>query len=152
MISFIEKEKYYEDSLFTGHYYYYPNYMVKDGKEFFLFDRREPDDEWRLEANEARKYQLIKNQGKYFKFNGFYDNPLDMFKEIIERKHHFTKPDKMYCADLDKYGYLDFLGNRDEVSDSFYYRIYDNELAHTIQKIVKYINDEKWIEAKQLVN
>ena len=151
VIEFIEKERYYDKSWYTGNCYYYPTYMVKDGKEFFVFNRMEPDDKWNLEVNEARKEQLVKNDGKYFKFNGFYDNPIGMLKEIIERKHHFTMLDKMYYGDLNKHGYLDFLGNRKEVSAAFYYRIYDDELAQKIIQIVEYINAEKWNEAMQLL-
>ena len=38
MIKFIEKERYYDDSPYTGSCYYYPTYMVKDEKEFFVFN------------------------------------------------------------------------------------------------------------------
>ncbi len=151
MIQFIEKEGRYDGGLFTGNCFYYPTYMIKDGKEFFMFNRIEPDDKWNLEANEARKKQLIKNNGKFFKFFGFYNNPIEMLKEIVERKHHFTMLDKMYYEELNKNGYLDFCGNREEVSASFNYRIYDGELAHTIIQTVEYINSEKWNEAMQLL-
>ena len=151
MIKFIEKEKYYDDSQYTGSCYYYPTYMVKDGKEFFVFNRREPDDEWKIEKNKTRKNQLIENEGKYFKFNGFYDDPLEMLKEIIKRRHHFTTPRKMYYGNLAG-GYLDFHGNRNEVSAAFHYRIYDTELACIIQKVVKLINSEEWSMAKEILD
>lgn len=32
MIKFIEKERYYDDSPYTGSCYYYPTYMAKDRK------------------------------------------------------------------------------------------------------------------------
>ena len=152
MIKFIEKERYYNDNPYTGGCYYYPTYMVKDGKEFFVFNRREPDDEWKIKENETRKSQLIENGGKYFKFNGFYNNPLEMLKEVIERKHHFTTPNEMYYGDLDSRGYIDFHGNRNEVSAAFHYRIYDTELTYIIQKVVKFINSEEWAIAKEVLN
>lgn len=55
MIKFIEKERYYDDSSYTGSCYYYPTYMIKDGEEFFVFNRREPDDEWKIKEDKARK-------------------------------------------------------------------------------------------------
>lgn len=55
MIEFIEKERYYDDSPFIGQCYMYPTYMIKDGKEYFVFNRREPDDKWKIEENDARK-------------------------------------------------------------------------------------------------
>lgn len=148
MIKFIEKERYYDDSPYTGSCYYYPTYMVKDEKEFFVFNRRDPNDEWKIKEDEKRKNQLIENEGKYFKFNGFYDNPLEMLKKIIERKHHFTTPKNMYYGNLDTHRYIDFHGNRNEVSAAFHYRIYDIELACIIQKVVKLINSEDWSMAK----
>lgn len=152
MIKFIEKERYYNDSPFTGHCYYYPTYMIKDGKEYFVFNRREPDDKWNLEKNEVYKNQLIKTDGKYFKFNGFYENPIKMLKEIVKRKHHFTTPNKMYYGGIEENDSLDFHGNREEVSAAFHYRIYDEKLAMQIQKIVKCINSGKWNDAELLVD
>ena len=152
MIKFIEKERYYDDSPYTGSFYYYPTYMVKDGEEFFVFNRREPDDEWKIKEDKIRKNQLIENEGKYFKFNGFYNNPLEMLKEIVERKHHFTTPKDMYYGNLDIHRYIDFYGNRNEVSAAFHYRIYDIELACIIQKVVKLINSEDWNMAKAILN
>lgn len=71
-----------------------------------------------------------------------------MLKEIIERRHHFTTPDKMYCGCIEENGYLDFQGNRKEVSVAFHYRIYDEKLAMKIQEIVKCINSKKWNEVE----
>ena len=158
MITFIEKNRYYndrnryyDDSPFTGGCYFYPTYMVKDGKEYFVFNRREPDDSWKIKENEIWKNQLVSTDGKYFAFHGFYDNPLDMLKEIIKRKHHFCRPDNVY-ENLEEYSCSDFHGNRNEVSAAFHYRIYDKELSHIIKQIVECINKEKWTEANQLVD
>ena len=151
MIEFIEKEPKYDDTPFYGNCWLYPTYMVKDGKEYFMFNRREPDDKWRIEANEARKKQLIFNNGIYFKFNGFYDDPFEMLKKTAERRHHFTDPDSMYYGDLERTGYRDFHGNRKEVSAAFFYRIYDKEMIERIYKIVDFINEERWDDAIRLI-
>lgn len=152
MIKFIEKERYYDDSPFVGKCYYYPTYMIKDGKEYFVFNRREPDDKWRAEEREALKKQLIQTDGKYFRFHSFYENPIEMVKEIIKRKHHFTTPKEMYYGSVEESNFLDFQGNRKEVSAAFHYRIYDKKLAIQIQEIVKCINSGKWNDAKSLIN
>lgn len=144
MIEIIEKERYYDDSLFTGQCYMYPTYMVKGGKEYFMFNRREPDDSWNIKKNEMRKKQLIETEGAYFKFNGLYSDPLEMIEEIAERKHHFTDPDSMYYCGIEECGFLDFHGNRNEVSAAFHYRIYDKGLAEQIQKAVEMLNAENW--------
>lgn len=137
MIEIFEKERYYDDSTFTGQCYMYPTYMRKDGKEYFMFNRREPDDAWQLQANEDRKAFLIANGGKYFKFNGFYDDPFEMLEEIKERKHTFSEPEnKIYACSFEENGFIDFRGNRREVSAAFHYRIYDREMAEKIQEIV----------------
>ena len=90
MIEFVEKERYYDNSLFTGDCYMYPTYMLKDGKEYFMFNRREPDDSWVLEENEQRKKQLLDNEGVYFRFFGFFENPFELIMNIAARQHHFA--------------------------------------------------------------
>ena len=63
MIEFIEKEPYYDYSTFTGQCYMYPTFMVKDGKEYFMFNRLDPDDGWKLRENEDRKKFLASKDG-----------------------------------------------------------------------------------------
>ena len=70
-----------------------------------------------------------------------------MLKEIAERQHHFTEPDNMYYSTIEKNAYLDFHGNRREVSAAFFYRIYDVEMAVKIKKAVELINREEWDKA-----
>ena len=107
MIEIVEKERYFEDSAFTGQCFMYPTYMVKDGKEYFMFNRREPDDPWKLRENEERKALLISNNGKYFKFHGFYDDPFEMLKEICERRHTFTETEEEnYFGSLEEHGFI----------------------------------------------
>lgn len=143
-IQIIEKEPYYHDSPFTGNCWMYPTYMVKDGKEYFMFNRRDPDDSWKLEENERRKQQLLSTGGAFMRFHGFYAHPIEMLAEVAKRKHHFTDPEKMYYCDIEDHGFLDFHGNRREVSAAFHYRIYDVELATKVKKAVEAINREDW--------
>lgn len=75
-----------------------------------------------------------------------------MLMEIVKRKHHFTDPKDMYYCGIDKAGFLDFHGNRKEVSAAFHYRIYDEEFATQIQIIVDCINHKKWDDADNLLN
>lgn len=141
MIEFIEKEPYYDDSMFTGQCYMYPTFMVKGGKEYFMFNRRDPDDSWKLRENEERKKFLASKDGAYFKFNGYYDDPMDMIAEMKARKHTFTNPDDLFvdCKGHKSYGegFVDFHGNRREVSAAFYYRIYDEALLEKIRTAVE---------------
>ena len=123
----------------------YPTYMIKDGKELFMFNRREPDSSWKLQENEERKAFLIANDGKFFKFHGFYDDPFEMLKKIAERKHTFTEPEeKNYLCDFDRCGFIDFHGNLREVSAAFHYRIYDYEMAQRIKEAVHHIHRKEW--------
>lgn len=66
MIKFIEKERYYDDSPYTGSCYYYPTYMVKDEKEFFVFNRRDPDDEWKIKEDEKKKKSVDRKRREIF--------------------------------------------------------------------------------------
>ena len=147
MIEIVEKEPWYDNSLFTGHCWMYPTYMVKDGQEFFMFNRREPDDRWELEDNEARKRQLKENDGKYFRFNGFYACPFDMLKEIAERKHHFEEPSKILNRLSFDEKVVDFEGNRWEVSAAFFYRIYDEGMTGGIERICELLKEERFDDA-----
>lgn len=151
-IQIIEKKPWFDQSPFTGSCWMYPTYMVKDGKEYFMFNRREPDDSWKLEADERRKQQLIASGGAYMTFNSFYPHPLEMLAEVAERKHHFTEPDKMYWSSIEAQGFVDFHGNRREVSAAFQYRIYDPELAAKIEAVVEHINREDWAGAKKALS
>lgn len=149
MIEIIEKERYYDDSPFTGRCFMYPTFMVKDGKEYFMFNRREPDDSWKLDEMERRKKQLIETGGAYFKLHGFYGDPTEMILAIANRRHHFVEPDDLYYGQLEN-GFLDFHGNLKEVSAAFFYRIYDEELARKVQRAVEHLNREKWENASKV--
>lgn len=144
MIEFIEKAPKWDDNPFVGGCYLYPNYMVKDGKEYFMFSRRDPCDSWMRTQDEARKKQLLENGGKFFRLHGFYYDPFTMLAEVIERQHHFTEPSKMYYASLEESGFVDFHGNRKEVSAAFSYRIYDPDMAAKIRRIAELINEGRW--------
>lgn len=144
-IEIFEKEPYYDDSPFVGQCYMYPTYMRKDGKELFMFNRRDPEDSWKLRENEERKAFLIAHDGKYLKFNGFYADPYEMLKEMAEQHHTFTEPEKgnFWCS-FESHGFIDFHGNRREVSAAFFYRIYDQEMAKKIKNVVCLIHQKKY--------
>ena len=146
MIKFIEKKPYKDESPYAGNCTMYPTYMVlENGEEHFMYNRRVPDDSWVLTLEEERKKQLVQNGGKYFKFHGLYDNPIEMLQEIAKRQHHFTdeKESDLYYGDAQK-DYLDFLGNLCETSAAFHYRIYDKELMKKVKKYVTAIREEKY--------
>ena len=141
MIEFIEKSRYYYSSPWTGDCWMYPVFMVKNGKEYFMFNRREPDDSWKLKEIDTRKDELFANNGNFFRFNGFYTDPLEVLAEMAERGHAFTNPDDLFidCRRKDGYGegFVDFHGNRNEVSAAFHYRIYDTNILMEIKKAVQ---------------
>ena len=140
MIEFIEKERYYDDSAFTGQCWMYPTFMVKDGIEYFMWNRREPDDSWKIKEREGQKAELLANDGAYFHFHGIYADPFDMLTEMEQRGHTFTEPDNLFvdCCENPKRGggFVDFHGNRNEVSAAFHYRIYDMALIERIRTAV----------------
>ena len=96
MIEFIDKERYYDDSTFTGQCWMYPTFMVKDGIEYFMWNRREPDDSWKIKERESQKAELLANDGAYFHFRGIYADPFEMLAEMECRDHTFTEPDKLF--------------------------------------------------------
>lgn len=148
MIKFIEKEPWTDPSPFTGQTYA-PNFMVKDGAEYFVVNRvvrsgeispgfADYDLKKSRDELAATKAFLIQNGGKYFKFNGIYDDPFEMLAEMERRGHTFTEPDNLFvdCRGIAKgygEGFVDFHGNRNEVSAAFHYRIYDEVLLEEIR-------------------
>ena len=139
MIKFIEKKPYKDESPYAGNCTMYPTYMVlENGEEHFMYNRRVPDDSWVLTLEEERKKQLVQNGGKYFKFHGLYDNPIEMLQEIAKKQYHFSEKESDLLDDLD------FYGNLCEVSAAFYYRIYDKELMKKVKKYVTAIREEKY--------
>ncbi|MEY8233212.1 hypothetical protein AALA82_16535 [Oscillospiraceae bacterium 50-16] len=143
MIEFIEKERYYDDSLFTGQCWMYPTFMVKDGIEYFMWNHREPDDSWTLKERESQKAELLSNHGTFFHFHGIYADPFEMLAEMEHRGHTFTEPDNLFvdCRKNPRCGggFVDFHGNRNEVSAAFHYRIYDEALLERIRAAVALI-------------
>ena len=138
MIEIIEKNGWFDDSLFTGDCMMYPVFFLKDGKEYFMFNRREPDDSWKKKERESQIAELIANDGTYFRFHGLYADPFDMLKEMTERGHTFCDPESLFvdCRNNPGYGsgFVDFHGNRNEVSAAFHYRIYGMDLLDKIKE------------------
>lgn len=143
MIKFIEKEPWEDKDPLIGETYL-PVFMIKDGAEYFVINRvakATGDSLYASQANSrlnAAKAMLKANNGKYVKFDGLYNDPEDMLAEIEQHGHTFTEPEDLFvdCHDEPRYGggFTDFHGNRNEVSASFMYRIFDNELVDKLKK------------------
>ena len=144
-ITFIEKAPYESNTLwFKGKYY--PNYMLKDGAEYFLWNRAEPSDRFDNEEYEERKKHLIENGGTYFKFydHSKHNHPLDILKWVIDKGYTFEKCTKaQYLSDGKCF---DFSGNLRQVSSAFFYRIYDKALADEIIALLKTAKKEKGVK------
>lgn len=139
MVEFIEKECWTDQDQFIGRTYA-PVYMVKDGVEYFVVNRvvKSRDGSWarydeKKSHNETEQYKefLRQHEYRYFKFNGFYDDPFEMLEEIRARKHTFTHPEDLFLAGS---RFIDFHGNRNEVSAAFHYRIYDTNMVEEIRR------------------
>ena len=146
MISFIEKAP-FVGSVALVTTVYAPIYMVKDEKEYFVINRvldyKDPSwHDYELKKSEREvaeiKEFLLHTDGKYFKFNGAFDDPFKMLQDMKESGHTFTHPDDLFIDLLNKPSrYFDFHGNRNEVSAAFHYRIYDSKMAKEIKKEVE---------------
>lgn len=91
-----------------------------------------------VKVHEVWIAELIANDGAYFHFHGPYADPFEMLKEMAERGHTLRDPDKLFddCRDNPAYGsgFVNFHGNRNEVSAAFYYRIYDAALLEKFKE------------------
>lgn len=141
MIYFVEKDPDKSESSLYG-MILAPVFMVKDGIEYFVRNRVVDymDKAWRdyeikksdREISEIKRF-LEQNDGKYFKFNGAFDDPFEMLEDMKCKGHTFTRPNDLFLGCIKPNdGYLDFLGNRKEYSAAFHYRIYDYQMAKKI--------------------
>ena len=154
-ISFIEKEPWFDPSPFTGDCHMHPNYMVKDGVEYFMFNRRVPDSSWREREIEERKVQLLSNGGMFFAFNGYKSDPLSYLWNVVKREHSFV-PSSYHEPVMTVFEnplVVDMLCNLHELSAACHYRIFDEELAQLVRDVVALIQKKRYDEAHdRLVN
>lgn len=144
-ITFYEAEPFYDDA-----YTLFPVFMKKDGKSYFVYNHREGETEKQLLKDDMLKEQLIQNGGVYGTYKGYYRNPLDMLREMIGRKQHFTRPEKIFENVFEKQGYGNFSGSRAEASADvadFYYRFYDIDVYDSLKQLVINILNENWQKA-----
>lgn len=141
-IEFIEKEPYELNTLWFKEKYF-PCYMLKDGIELFVWNRSEPSDRFDNEDLELRKQQLISNGGAYFKFfdHSSHISPLDFLSWVSE--HKLTLHEDTNAELLSDGKTFDFLGNLNECSCAFFYRIFDrNIMKEVLKKVSVYIKQE----------
>lgn len=152
MLKFIEKEAYKSyDNWNMNYCLMYPNFMIKDGKEFFIINRRVPQPKYKNDEIKGFIEQLKGNDGKYVTFYGFYKNPMDMLKNIVERQHSFVESTELF-EKSDAKDFVDFSGNLNEVSAAFRYRIYDAEILKNIKRITSLINNKEFEKANSEIN
>lgn len=146
-ITFIEEEqeKWHSANYAFGDRDMYPNYMIKDGKRFFMFNRGSNARSYDIDKQEARKAQLLSTDGKYFKFHGAFASPIDMLKWIIDKKYRFCSLtfNNVHYENSTSEDHFDFHGNLKEVSAAFFYRLYDSELIGEIKTMLKQIPYKK---------
>lgn len=150
MVEFIEKEQWTDENPFTGRTYA-PVYMVKDDSEYFVVNRVVRSKDWTwgeydkkksFDDTERYKEFLRQHEYRYFKFHGFYDDPMEMIAEMKERHHTFTDSGDLFW---NMNGFVDFHGNRNEVSAAFHYRIYDMDMLEEIKRAVEPIIGRKLV-------
>ncbi len=153
MIKIVEKEPYESyDHFNTRDCLMYPNYMIKDGKEYFVVNRTS-NPSWQENYDFNRIIEELKNNnGVYTRFYGFYNRPTELLSKIIERKHSFQYPsdkiEKLFDSSLVPNSDIsDFHGNLNEVSAAFKYRIYDMEYVEKLKMVVNHIINKDWEKA-----
>ena len=143
MIEFQEREPFISSGAFSPtKQTLVPVYMIKDGVEYFVANVSiaggSYSPEYHRQQMEGYKAQLVQTGGRYFKFNGQYDDPEEMMAEITERGHTFTKePEELFTVSPEGHygpGFVTFWGNRNEVSAAFHYRIYDRDYAAKLRE------------------
>lgn len=152
MIDFIEKEPFkHYDQWNMNDCLMYPNFMIKDGKEFFIINRREPQPKYKDDEVKKLIEQLKENNGEYTMFYGVNKNPIDMLKDIVVRQFSFVEPTELFRKS-ESNDFVDFHGNFNEIAAAFMYRIYDTEILEEIKTIVSFINNKEWEKANKEIN
>ncbi|WP_304683086.1 hypothetical protein [uncultured Clostridium sp.] len=151
MIDFIEKEPFETyDSWNDCKSLLYPNVMVKDGKEYFIKNRRETDYDFDVIRGVSKLIdQLKENNGIYATFYGCNIQITDFLNLIIEHHYSFCK-DKVFDENREG-NFIDFHGNLNEISSVFMYRMYDSQLIEEIKEIVELINNKEWEKAESKI-
>lgn len=141
-INFIEKTPYSMNTIFfVGKHF--PTYMIKNGEEYFLFGRPEPQSKHEEDEMNARKKQLILNNGAYFTFfdhSGFHD-PINFLKWVIQKKYTFEKGTIASTRSDGKT--FDFKGNLRECSCAFFYRIFEKTIIDEINQLLENAKKQK---------
>ena len=151
-IQFVEKEPWPNIAPFIGGCDMYPTYMVKDGVEYFMFNRRSDESAYESDRDKSCKAQLLANGGKFFRFYGYVETPYEYLRNVIERHHSFENFSHKEVEWFDDGSFCDFHGNLKEVEAAFKFRIYDKRLAANIEKIVGLIHQKKYDKALDVLN
>lgn len=148
MIEFIEKEPFESyDSWYEQKSLLYPNVMIKDGKEYFVKNRREPH-ETRYHTDIPEIIQQLKeNNGTYATFYSRNREVWSFLDYIIEHQYSFEKRFNKF-EEHKEGNFTDFHGNLTEISSAFMYRLYDTNLINEIKKVVELIENKEWELAK----
>ena len=149
MIEIIEKEPYKSfDNWNERECLMCPVFMIKDNKEYFVLNRREPSDDYRNKENQKIIEKLKQTNGKYTIFYGEFENPFEMLKEIIQKMDLIiTNSDSIFDKQMTNEDSVDFHGNRQNYSSAFMYRLFDKELENDLKEIVTLINKKEWDKA-----
>lgn len=152
MIEFIEKEPFESyDNWNDCESLLYPNVMIKDGKEYFVKNRREPHEtRYHTDIPELME-QLKENNGIYATFYSNNKEIWDFLDYIIEHHYSFDKIFEEF-AEHKEGNFTDFHGNLTEISSAFMYRLYDINLINEIKKIVELIKNKEWELAKNEIH
>lgn len=151
MIDIIEKEPYKDyDGWDNRECLMYPVMMIKNNIEYFIFNRREPEENYRNQENERMIRQLKENNGMYVTFYSPYQQSTKFLKNIIENEYSFDKRCTEF-REIKEGKFVDFHGNLNEISSAFMYRIYDTKLIKDIKQIVELIDNKEWEKAREQV-
>lgn len=153
MIEFIEKEPYKDfDKWNWRECLMYPTFMLKDNKEYFILNRRSPQEEWDKKDDKKVLDILKRNDGRYtYFYNRLLEgSPYDFLKEVIKNKYSFEKFSEL--IEHKERNYCDFHGNLKEISSAFHYRIYDDKMSENIRNVFNLINNKEWTRAETKIN
>ena len=136
-IQFIEKEPVFNRTYIWAAPKYFPCYMLKDGVEYFLWNRAEPPARFDQEDCENRKQQLLENGGAFFQFydHSRHNSPIDFLNWVKENNYSLVKDSTAQILSDGKT--FNFHGNLNEVSCAFFYRIFDKQMSDKVSALIQ---------------
>lgn len=151
-LEFYEKEaRVVLDHPYYGTCLMHPVVMKREGIEYTILERREPQPPQADDLVKRIIARLKENDGAYAMYFGDEEDVLSLISSAIHQKTWFKASKQILQVDK-KQGILKFTGSLHGSSIVFLYYIFDFDLAKAVIQSVKAIQDGEFEQAQKILN